>query len=79
MAAGSMVETGLTAAIDHPFGACLGKPRGLSERVNAGNRISRFAMDVKEFADHLGIAEANYCPKQSSPASTATGWRANAG
>jgi pimeloyl-ACP methyl ester carboxylesterase len=35
--------------------------QGLSERVNTGNRISRFAMDVKEFADHLGIAEANYC------------------
>jgi pimeloyl-ACP methyl ester carboxylesterase len=35
--------------------------QGLSERVKTGNRISRFAMDVKEFADHLGIAEANYC------------------
>ncbi|TDV50243.1 pimeloyl-ACP methyl ester carboxylesterase [Pseudomonas graminis] len=35
--------------------------QGLSERVNSGNRISRFAMDVKEFADHLGLSEAHYC------------------
>jgi pimeloyl-ACP methyl ester carboxylesterase len=35
--------------------------QGLSERVPYGTRISRYAMDVKEFADHLGLAEADYC------------------
>lgn len=35
--------------------------QGLSERVAFGNRISRYAMDVKEFADHLGVSQAHYC------------------
>lgn len=35
--------------------------QGLSQRVNYGTRISRFAMDVKELAEHLNIAQANYC------------------
>ncbi|NVL26296.1 alpha/beta hydrolase [Pseudomonas syringae pv. actinidiae] len=35
--------------------------QGLSERVPYGTRISRYAMDVKEFADHLCLTEADYC------------------
>lgn len=35
--------------------------QGLSEKVAFGNRISRYAMDVKEFADHLGVSQADYC------------------
>ncbi|WEK07880.1 MAG: alpha/beta hydrolase [Candidatus Pseudomonas colombiensis] len=35
--------------------------QGLSERTALGNRISRYAMDVKEFAEHLGLTEADYC------------------
>lgn len=35
--------------------------QGLSERTALGNRISRYAMDVKEFAEHLGLSEADYC------------------
>jgi pimeloyl-ACP methyl ester carboxylesterase len=35
--------------------------QGLSQRVDYGNRISRYAMDVKELADHLGLQSADYC------------------
>ncbi|WP_094606019.1 AB hydrolase superfamily protein YdjP [Sporomusa silvacetica DSM 10669] len=35
--------------------------QGLSENVDYGMRISRYAKDVKELADHLGIKSANYC------------------
>ena len=35
--------------------------QGLSEKVAFGNRISRYAMDVKQFADHLGVSQADYC------------------
>lgn len=35
--------------------------QGLSERVDFGNRISRYAIDVKEFAGHLGVSQADYC------------------
>lgn len=35
--------------------------QGLSQHVDFGLRISRFAMDVKEFADHVGLKKANYC------------------
>lgn len=35
--------------------------QGLSERVDYGTRISRFSMDLKEFADHLGLKSADYC------------------
>jgi len=35
--------------------------QGLSENVDYGMRISRYAMDVKELTDHLGIKSANYC------------------
>lgn len=35
--------------------------QGLSERVNFGNRISRYAQDVKELAEHLGLEQADYC------------------
>ncbi len=34
--------------------------QGLSQRVDFGTRISRFAMDLKEFSDHLGLKSANY-------------------
>jgi pimeloyl-ACP methyl ester carboxylesterase len=34
---------------------------GLSQRVKYGMRISRFAMDLKEFGAHLGIKSADYC------------------
>ena len=35
--------------------------QGLSQRVEYGNRISRYAMDVKELGDHLGLQSADYC------------------
>jgi pimeloyl-ACP methyl ester carboxylesterase len=35
--------------------------QGLSQRVDFGTRISRFAMDLKELGDHLKIATADYC------------------
>jgi pimeloyl-ACP methyl ester carboxylesterase len=35
--------------------------QGLSQNVEYGTRISRYAMDLKEFADHLGIKSAHYC------------------
>jgi pimeloyl-ACP methyl ester carboxylesterase len=34
--------------------------QGLSQRVDYGNRISRFAVDLKEFGDHLGLESADY-------------------
>lgn len=34
--------------------------QGLSERVDYGMRISRYAMDVKEFGNHLGLESADY-------------------
>jgi pimeloyl-ACP methyl ester carboxylesterase len=35
--------------------------QGLSQRVFFGTRIARFSMDLKEFADHLGLKSADYC------------------
>ena len=35
--------------------------QGLSQRVEYGNRISRYAMDVKELGEHLGLQSADYC------------------
>jgi pimeloyl-ACP methyl ester carboxylesterase len=35
--------------------------QGLSDHVNFGNRIARYAMDVREFGDHLGLKLAYYC------------------
>jgi len=35
--------------------------QGLSEKAAFGNRIARYAMDVKEFAEHLDLAQADYC------------------
>lgn len=35
--------------------------QGLSAKVNFGNRIARYAMDVKELAQHLGLEQADYC------------------
>lgn len=35
--------------------------QGLSENVDYGMRISRYAKDVKEFNEHLGIKSASYC------------------
>ncbi|MCD9007136.1 alpha/beta hydrolase [Luteimonas sp. XNQY3] len=34
--------------------------QGLSARVEYGGRISRFAMDLKEFSDHIGVRKAHY-------------------
>ncbi|MGG7618133.1 alpha/beta fold hydrolase [Bacillus coreaensis] len=34
--------------------------QGLSEKVYYGNRISRYATDVKEFTEHLGIKSADF-------------------
>ncbi|THF64885.1 alpha/beta hydrolase [Pseudothauera nasutitermitis] len=34
--------------------------QGLSQRVEHGGRISRFAMDLKEFGAHLGLEKADY-------------------
>lgn len=35
--------------------------QGLSQHVAYGGRIARFGADLKEFADHLGLASADYC------------------
>jgi pimeloyl-ACP methyl ester carboxylesterase/quercetin dioxygenase-like cupin family protein len=35
--------------------------QGLSQRVGYGNRIARFAADLKEFADQLGLHSAYFC------------------
>jgi non-heme chloroperoxidase len=35
--------------------------QGLSQHVDYGMRISRFAADLKELNDHLGIEKADYC------------------
>jgi pimeloyl-ACP methyl ester carboxylesterase len=35
--------------------------QGLSQRVGHGNRIARYAMDVKEFVDHLSVGSAAFC------------------
>ncbi len=35
--------------------------QGLSQRVDFGNRISRYAMDLREFGEHLGLQSADYC------------------
>ncbi|MHC1711383.1 MAG: alpha/beta fold hydrolase [Solidesulfovibrio sp.] len=35
--------------------------QGLSQHVDFGMRISRFATDVREFADHVGLKKADYC------------------
>jgi pimeloyl-ACP methyl ester carboxylesterase len=35
--------------------------QGLSQRVDYGNRIARFATDFKEFADHLGLESFDVC------------------
>lgn len=33
----------------------------MTSAVTFGNRDSRYAMDVKEFSDHLGVPQADYC------------------
>jgi pimeloyl-ACP methyl ester carboxylesterase len=35
--------------------------QGLSQRVEYGNRIARYAMDLKELGDHLKLQKADYC------------------
>jgi len=35
--------------------------QGLSQKVSFGTRISRYAMDVKEFTDHVGLKSASFC------------------
>lgn len=35
--------------------------QGLSQHVDYGTRISRFATDLKELNDHLGLKKADYC------------------
>lgn len=35
--------------------------QGLSQRVEFGTRISRFSVDLRDFADHLGVKSADYC------------------
>ena len=35
--------------------------QGLSDKVDYGNRIARYAMDLKELNDHLNIKSADYC------------------
>lgn len=34
---------------------------GLSQKVNFGNRIYRYSMDLHEFTRHLGLHSADYC------------------
>jgi pimeloyl-ACP methyl ester carboxylesterase len=35
--------------------------QGLSEHTDRGMRIARFAADLKEFTDHVGLSMADYC------------------
>jgi pimeloyl-ACP methyl ester carboxylesterase len=35
--------------------------QGLSQRVGYGNRISRYAMDLKQLVDHLNIRQGDFC------------------
>ncbi|WP_321797535.1 alpha/beta hydrolase [Caballeronia sp. J97] len=35
--------------------------QGLSQQVKFGTRIARFAVDLREFAHHLGVEQAHYC------------------
>jgi non-heme chloroperoxidase len=35
--------------------------QGLSQHVDYGTDIARYAMDIKEFGDHLGLKSADYC------------------
>jgi hypothetical protein len=35
--------------------------QGLSQKVEYGNRIYRNSMDLREFAEHLGVKSAYYC------------------
>jgi len=35
--------------------------QGLSQAVEYGSRISRYSMDLKQFVEHLGLTEANFC------------------
>lgn len=35
--------------------------QGLSQRVSYGTRISRYAADLRDFTDHIGIHSAYYC------------------
>lgn len=35
--------------------------QGLSQHVDFGSRITRFSVDLKEFAEHLGLQTADYC------------------
>jgi pimeloyl-ACP methyl ester carboxylesterase len=35
--------------------------QGLSENVDYGTRIARYGMDLKEFVDHLGLVQADFC------------------
>lgn len=35
--------------------------QGLSQNVDYGNRISRYAMDLREFRDHIGAKSAYFC------------------
>jgi pimeloyl-ACP methyl ester carboxylesterase/quercetin dioxygenase-like cupin family protein len=35
--------------------------QGLSQKVNFGNRIYRYSMDLREFVQHTGVKSAYYC------------------
>ncbi len=35
--------------------------QGLSQKVDFGNRIYRYAMDLREFNEHIGVKSAYYC------------------
>lgn len=35
--------------------------QGLSGKAAFGNRIARYAMDVREFSEHLGLNQADFC------------------
>ena len=35
--------------------------QGLSEKVDFGNHIYRYSMDLREFVDHIGVKSAYYC------------------
>ncbi|WP_005038163.1 alpha/beta fold hydrolase [Holophaga foetida] len=35
--------------------------QGLSQQVAYGNRIARYAVDLRELGEHLGLASADYC------------------
>ena len=47
-------------ARDHHVYVLDPRNQGLSQRVDYGGRIARYAMDLKEFGEHIGVKSADY-------------------